>query len=200
MITVNKVLIAFFSIALSGMLYAQGSVSAEQFQSELNASFLDSATTILSAEDLLEFDSIPFFEIDSNYIVTAKLKFPKKEESVIFPTTTDRMVKYNVYAVAHFEIEGKKHKLNLYYNPLLKNPLYANHLFVPFTDLTNGEESYGGGRFIDVTKTGEHMLVIDFNKAYNPYCAYNTRFSCPIPPKENHLDVKIEAGVMYGKH
>jgi uncharacterized protein (DUF1684 family) len=200
MIKVITFHICFCSFVFSGVVYGQFEVSAKQFQEEFNASFLDTATTILSDEDLLEFDSIPFFEIDVQFIVTAKLKFPKKTESVEFPTTTDRMAKYNVYAVAHFRIKGKKYKLNLYYNPLQKNPLYVNHLFVPFTDLTNGEESYGGGRFIDATKTGEKKLIIDFNKAYNPYCAYSLGYSCPIPPEDNHLDVKIEAGVMYDGH
>ena len=76
---------------------------------------------------------------------------------------------------------------------------YKNHLFLPFTDLSNGEKSYTGGRFIDLEIPNSDVIVIDFNKAYNPYCAYSPDYSCPIPPAENHLNVNILAGVMKPK-
>ena len=78
-----------------------------------------------------------------------------------------------------------------------------NFLFLPFKDLSNGKSSYGGGRFIDLEMplSNSKTIIIDFNKAYNPYCAYNHKFSCPIPPKENNLNIDILAGVKaYGKH
>jgi len=69
-------------------------------------------------------------------------------------------------------------------------------LFLPFTDLTNGTVSYGGGRYIDLKiPEEEDAIVIDFNTAYNPYCAYSPRYSCPIPPEENHLEIEIPVGV-----
>ena len=75
-------------------------------------------------------------------------------------------------------------------------PGMKDHLFVPFKDWTNGEESYGGGRYIDL-KTGDitdGKITIDFNKCYNPWCAYSDGYNCPIPPVENHFELKIEAG------
>ena len=72
---------------------------------------------------------------------------------------------------------------------------YKNYLFLPYTDLTNGFESYGGGRYIDLTIPDCNEIIIDFNKSYAPSCAYNHSYSCPVPPKENHLNVRIEAGV-----
>ena len=80
---------------------------------------------------------------------------------------------------------------------------YANYLFLPFNDNTNGKTSYGGGRFIDleIPEAGSKTIVIDFNKSYNPYCAYNHKYSCPIPPSENNLNVEISAGVKaYKEH
>ena len=74
-------------------------------------------------------------------------------------------------------------------------PGYENSLFVPFTDLTNGKETYGGGRYMDVEIPEGDSIVLDFNKAYNPYCAYSTNYSCPIPPKENDLPISINAGL-----
>jgi uncharacterized protein (DUF1684 family) len=75
-------------------------------------------------------------------------------------------------------------------------PKYKNYLFVPFKDMTNGKETYGGGRYLDLETTDiqNDSVILDFNKAYNPYCAYSNGYSCPIPPKENHLAVSIEAG------
>jgi uncharacterized protein (DUF1684 family) len=72
---------------------------------------------------------------------------------------------------------------------------YKNHIFVPFTDLTTGSESYGGGRYVDLELPFSDKVIIDFNRAYNPYCAYNHKYSCAIPPEENHLNVAIKAGV-----
>jgi hypothetical protein len=76
----------------------------------------------------------------------------------------------------------------------VKKPGYEKHLFIPFNDRTNGNETYGGGRFLDVYETGTDTLIIDFNLAYNPYCAYNHKYSCPIPPEANNLELKVKAG------
>jgi uncharacterized protein (DUF1684 family) len=100
-------------------------------------------------------------------------------------------------------LKGKEYKLTVYqYMKLLNDEKYAKYLFLPFADLTNGKQTYIGGRFIDLEIPDNDDLVIDFNKAYNPLCAYgNPKYSCPIPPVENQLKVKIKAGVKtYKKH
>ena len=84
--------------------------------------------------------------------------------------------------------------------PVSQDPEYIDYLFLPFTDLTSGDGSYGGGRFLDTTIPKGDTIVLDFNKAYNPYCAYNSAYSCPIPPKENDLLVRVEAGVKAFEH
>ena len=100
------------------------------------------------------------------------------------------------YGVLKFYILGKDLALYAYQNiDLVKKEAYKDYLFIPFTDLSNGFETYGGGRYIDIQYNGEESIVLDFNKAYNPYCAYSGRWSCPIPPKENHLEIEIKAGV-----
>jgi len=76
----------------------------------------------------------------------------------------------------------------------MTHPIYKNHIFIPFTDLTNGEETYGGGRYIDATIPKGKSITLDFNYSYNPYCHYTEGYNCPIPPKENFLDIKIKAG------
>ena len=111
-------------------------------------------------------------------------------------TSTSRRPVYEKYGDAVFEIDGKTYTLSIYQNHELLNIVgYRDYLFLPYTDLTNGEETYGGGRYIGLRIPKGDTIVIDFNKSYHPLCAYNHDYSCPIPPKENHLEVRIEAGV-----
>lgn len=113
----------------------------------------------------------------------------------LMKTSTERLPEYSIYGVVNFSHNGKNYSLNVYQNiELVKKPGYEKHLFVPFNDETNGKETYGGGRFLDLAETGADTLVLDFNLAYNPYCAYNHKYSCPIPPESNSLNIKIEAG------
>ena len=93
-------------------------------------------------------------------------------------------------------MENKKIVLNIYQNiEYSKIDEFKNDLFLPFTDFTSGDGSYGGGRYIDLKIPENDLIVIDFNKSYNPYCAYSQRFSCPIPPEENDVSLRIEAGI-----
>ncbi len=105
---------------------------------------------------------------------------------------------YVKYGELHFTIKGEKCKLNVYQSlKLIQDEKYKNFLFLPFTDLTSNVTSYGGGRYIDLLIPAGKKLTLDFNQAYNPYCAYAVGYSCPIPPKENFLELKVEAGVRY---
>lgn len=149
----------------------------------------------LTPEDIKSFGGLNYFPVDPSFRVDAR--FERKPDPVPFemPTTTERRPMYTHFATAYFEINGKELQLNVYQNQeLIKKPEYAKHLFIPFRDLTCPEESYGGGRYLDVEIPEGNTLVIDFNLAYNPYCAYNHNYSCPIPPEENTLDVEIRAG------
>lgn len=171
-----------------------------EFQKEMNSNYGDTAHSPLEPEDLKDFRSLPFFEIDSSYYVIAKFEKAKKEKSIKFKTSTDRRPIYNVYGTVYFTINGNEFSLKVYQSEKLKsNEEFKDYLFLPFTDLTNGVESYGGGRYIDLTIPDGNTMVINFNKAYNPYCAYSHRYSCPVVPKENFLDTEIKAGVMSPK-
>jgi uncharacterized protein len=116
-------------------------------------------------------------------------------------TTTDRAPLYQQYAIVSFILNGKKEALRIYQSQDSKfNFEYKDYLFLPFKDTTNGTSTYEGGRYIDVFISNiiNKTIVLDFNKAYNPYCAYNHDYSCPIPPLENHLNSAIKAGVKKG--
>jgi hypothetical protein len=112
-------------------------------------------------------------------------------------TTTDRLPLYRKYGIAHFTLNGKKMSLSIYQSQELMITIeYAEHLFLPFNDATNGTLTYGGGRFIDleIPKEGSKTIRIDFNKAYNPPCAFTPYATCPIAPPENRLAVPVRAG------
>lgn len=173
-------------------------------QYELNTQYADTEESPLTKEDLKTFKALEFFEINKNYRVEARFELTPNTPVFEMQTTTERLPLYRKYGVAHFTINGKELELSIYQSQsLMSNSEYEDYLFLPFNDLTNGNSSYGGGRFLDLILPSEESktIVIDFNKAYNPYCAYNGKYSCPIPPSENNLTIKIPAGVKaYGKH
>lgn len=163
---------------------------------DLNIEFSDKKTTPLTKKDFKKFSTLDFFPIDSNYRIKAKFIRTPDEIPFEMPTTTDRKSIEVKYGEVHFNINGKQLKLSIYQNTeLTLKPEYKNYLFLPFMDTTNGNESYGGGRYLDLETPKGDIIILDFNKAYNPYCAYNFKYSCPIPPLENHLDISIKAGV-----
>jgi uncharacterized protein len=170
--------------------------SVIQFQKNMNEHYADSAKSPLKKKDVAVFKELEFFPINENYFVTAKFIRTKKEKPFEMKTTTSRKPIYVKYGELHFELHGIPCQLNVYQNvEFSKKPGYKNSLFLPFTDFTSGVESYGGGRYIDLEIQKGKNWTIDFNQAYNPYCAYNEVYSCPIVPQENDLKVEIKAGV-----
>lgn len=145
-----------------------------------------------------------FFPVDKKYCIAARLE--KIEEAPWFKMETSGTVKktYRVYGILHFSIGDTALKLHIYQSQsLMADPQYADYLLIPFTDKTSGEESYDNGRYIDLSipELEKGGFMLDFNKAYNPYCAYiSNKYNCPVPPRENELNVAIKAGEMkYGK-
>ncbi|MBJ6367183.1 DUF1684 domain-containing protein [Snuella sedimenti] len=172
------------------------------FQKELNAKFKDATVSPLTDKDRKAFKGLDFFKFDSTFIVKAHLKQTPDTDWFNMQTTTNRVSKERVFGVLSFLLQGKEYRLNIYQGAdnMLKAG-YEDYLFLPFLDETNGEESYGGGRYIDLRIPEGDSLEIDFNKAYNPYCAYNPSYSCPIVPRENYLRIRVEAGVKaFKKH
>ena len=195
-------LCGFFSMLQAQIDSKQQTEKALAFQQELNEYFINIETSPLTEEDLEHFDALDFYPVDVQYAFKARFKLTPHEFPFMMQRTKDE-VKYLKYGECSFEFEGKKHTLSVYQNLDLieRNPDYKDHLFLPFTDQTNGKVTYGGGRYIDLTIPGGDWIVIDFNQAYNPYCAYNKKYSCPIPPKENDLNIAVKAGVKaYGHH
>lgn len=191
----QKILVSFL-IFTTLFSFAQSKKAAEAFQKNLNEEFADAKKSPLTEEDRLAFSELDFFPIDENFIVEAKFTKSTNEKSFAMKTTTDRAPLYVKYGEISFNLNGEKFKLNVYQNlELIKKPGFKKHLFLPFSDLTSGNETYIGGRYIDMEIPKGKTIIIDFNQAYNPYCAYNYKYSCPIVPLENDLATHINAGV-----
>jgi uncharacterized protein (DUF1684 family) len=138
-----------------------------------------------------------FFAPDESYKVMASFEKIYDAQGFSMPTSTTKMQQYYRYGKVSFKINSRLCQLFIYQSKdLMLTKEYANYLFIPFTDATNGGETYEGGRYIDLTTADivNNTILIDFNKAYNPYCCYVSGYSCPVPPKENALEVSIQAG------
>lgn len=165
-----------------------------EFQARLNEQFKNPSRSPLDVDSFKEFTGLSFFPIHAKYRVTAFLERTPETPIVQLGTNTIRKPLYHSYGIAHFELEGKACALRIFQKHSSENQ--AEVLFLPFGDLTNGIETYAGGRYLDLDIPKGDSIVIDFNKAYHPFCAYNHRYSCVLVPKENRLNCKILAGVM----
>lgn len=148
----------------------------------------------LKPRDLRKLD---YFHADEKWVVSANVRLTPEADMLNLPTSAQSTKSYQTYAILEFTLEGKELKIPVYQQAgMERHPELKDHLFFPFTDLTNGETTYGGGRYIDLSKTSiiEGVIELDFNKAYNPYCAYADGWNCPIPPRENYIPLAIEAG------
>lgn len=190
----------FFFILLFQSVFAQtpdSTYAAEiaRHRQTYKEHFLTETRSPLNEADTAFLD---FYSPDISWRVTAKFERTPDTQPFEMPTYSGRNARYQQYGILTFERNGKKYSLRVYQNlRLMTSQKYFDYLFLPFKDLTNDDFTYGGGRYLDL-KTGDispdNTMVIDFNKCYNPWCAYSDGFNCPIPPAENHLDVKVEAG------
>ncbi|NOS55980.1 MAG: DUF1684 domain-containing protein [Cyclobacteriaceae bacterium] len=194
--------IFIFSL-LSLELRAQSDSEREilKFQKELNEEYSNPKTSPLPKKNVKKFEGHDFFPVDLKYRVKAMLSLTPDAVFFKMQTSTNQPRDHRIYAMASFSINENKYELPLYQSSdLMKTEEYKDYLFLPFTDLTNGEETYPSGRYIGlrIPKEGNE-IIIDFNQAYNPYCAYSSSYSCPIVPRENDLNVAILAGVKFQK-
>ncbi|WP_339655406.1 DUF1684 domain-containing protein [Flavobacterium frigidarium] len=194
-----KKISVLFALLFLSFAYSQNkfdSASVTSFQEELNKEFANAKTSPLLAADLKDFESLDFFPVNEKYFVNAKFTRTPKEKAFKMKTSTDRTPIYVKYGEVDFLLNGRSYKLNVYRDiALSRKKEFKDYLFLPFSDLTSGAESYIGGRYIDLKLPKGDTLDIDFNKAYNPYCAYSPEYSCPRVPLENDLDAEIKAGV-----
>ena len=193
----NAIFISILFISLLSCAQKKRALKGEtEFQKELNAKYKDASQSPLKDKDRKQFEGLDFFKFDSLYVVEASFKRTPNEKPFKMKTTTSRRPIYVKYGELSFNLKGESFTLNIYQNQeLITKEGYEDYLFLPFLDETNGLESYGGGRYVDARIPEGETMIIDFNQAYNPYCAYNDKYSCPLVPRKNYLKTRIEAGV-----
>ena len=204
----KKIFFLFFVTMFMIACNSQGKrplMGKTKYQQKLNSSYKDATTSPLKKKDLKKFKGLDFFPVDSSFIVSAKLTKTENAPTFEMATTTDRKPLYKEYGVLNFNLKGKDLKLTIYQSQDdLRDEKYIDYLFLPFTDDTSGDDSYGGGRYMDVMISdinSDNFITLNFNNTYNPYCAYNDKYSCPLTPRKNHLDIEIKAGIkVFEKH
>lgn len=199
----KKVLLIICLIIVSNCDQKKKSIQGQTvWQIEMNSNFKDATISPLKDKDRKYFDGLDFFDFDSSYVVNAHLNRTPDSKFFNMRTTTSRVSQERIYGVLSFEMNGRPFQLNVYQGKeALETKGNEDYLFLPFLDNTNGDMTYGGGRYIDLRIPKGDSLTIDFNKAFNPLCAYNDKYSCPIVPRDNYLDTEVKAGVKaYDKH
>ncbi len=188
-----------FPLIIFSQKASKEDLEVKKFQKALNEEYLDPKETPLRGDHFTNFKAHPFFPVDLKYRFTAKFLRTENAEPFDLPTSSGKTKPYKEYGKATFTLDGKSYTLTLYQSlDLIKQTKYRDHLFLPFRDMTNEKETYGGGKYLDLTIPKGNTIVLDFNKSYHPYCAYNAYdYNCPIVPEENRLPVEIRAGVMY---
>lgn len=198
--TKNIVLIFIVVVALISVLYSfQGSFDRAAFTDEIKKEredkdrFMRTSTQSPFAANPDEYKGLRYFPADPTYKIVATLTPINDKKPVTLATNDGKEQRYVEYAHAEFDMNGLHHKL-LILEVIDMGP-FRGQLFFAFGDETSADETYGAGRYLDLVKVpGSKTITLDFNKAYNPYCAYSDKFTCPLPPRENLLSIPIKAG------
>jgi len=197
-----SLLFVFSTMANAQTFY--GTTDVEVFREGRGKEFLKKEESPLKDEDFAIFKGLNYFSVDKNFRIEAEFTRTAGKKYFRMPTSSGETKKYTKFGILKFKLNGKDYFLNVYQSDadiLAKFPEYKDILFVPFKDATNGRETYGGGRYINIKMLSSKKVILDFNLAYNPSCAYGSdRYSCPIPPKENFLQVEINAGEKSYRH
>lgn len=192
--------ITYFLIALlflSGCTQNKESLKGEsEWQRQKNAVFKDASRSPLKPKDLKSFNGLEFFKVDSTFIIDATLQRTPNSDWFNMKTTDDRLSKERVYGILKFKLKNKDYTLSVYQGEEnMQTEGYEDYLFLPFLDDTNGDSTYGGGRYIDLRIPEGDTIQLNFNEAYNPLCVYNEKYSCPLVPRNNYLNLKVTAGM-----
>ena len=159
-------------------------------RTELDEQFRKQPNQPVPPGKMNEFLPLKYFPPDPDYVVPASL-IPATERIVVeMPTSTGKIRKQQRVGVLEFTLKGQPLTLGAF----VEAGADLNRLFVPFSDMTSGTETYAAGRYLELDRTASGVYTIDFNKAYNPYCYYNPDFDCPYPPRESRLPLPIRAG------
>jgi uncharacterized protein (DUF1684 family) len=156
----------------------------------------DSSESPVVAADRASFPPLAYYPIDQEYRVPASLTVARADDILEMQTSTGQRRKMQRIGALEFTLKGQPLKLTAFAEA---NDTELRRLFVPFHDLTNGSETYPGGRYLDLDRTATGVYDLDFNRAYHPFCVFNATYDCPVPPRENRLPLPIRAGETLGR-
>jgi uncharacterized protein len=196
----SLIIILVVAVGLATILYTvYGSKDQTAYVNEIKKhreeleTFMRTSPQSPFAENPGQFTGLKFFPADLKYRITATLSPVENKKQILLATNDGKEQRYREYAYAEFDFGGFRNKLLLL--EVIDQGPSMGKLFLAFGDGTSADETYGAGRYLDIVKTpGASTITLDFNKAYNPYCAYSDKFSCPLPPPDNLLTVPIQAG------
>ena len=151
----------------------------------------DSNESPVLAGDRAMFPPLPYFPVSATYRVPAALQIIDTQDIIEMSTSTNQRRRMRRIGTLKFTLRGQPLQLTAFVEATERD---ARRLFVPFNDLTNGTETYPGGRYLDLDRTATGIYDLDFNRAYHPFCLFNPKYECPVPPRENRLQVPIRAG------
>ncbi|MDG6990048.1 MAG: DUF1684 domain-containing protein [Nitrososphaerota archaeon] len=161
-----------------------------RFRREKDDFFVAAGDSPLQETEKASFTGLKYFAPDPSLRIEARLQWYEEEEGVMVSTSKGTRQLYNRVGYFELDIGGEPIRLNAYQAAEREDP----NLFIPFRDATSGNESYGAARYLDLEVEHDDEYAVDFNYAYNPYCAYSEDYVCPLPPQENWLKVPIRAG------
>ncbi len=186
-------IIPFLTFSQSKRAYKK---EVKKFRKHYKQEFLDEARSPFY-NDKKGMKDMRFYKANRKYKLPATFKRTPDAVPFKMSTYSGNTQDYVLYGIAKVNLDGKDVDVHIYQSLRLRDmDEYKDHLFIPFNDITNDESTYGGGRYIDLKMNDikGDKVVIDFNRCYNPWCAFSDGYNCPVPPKENHFEVKIEAG------
>jgi len=155
----------------------------------------ESSESPVVAADRASFPPLAYYPINQEYRVPASLTVARADDILEMQTSTGQRRKMQRIGALEFTVKGQPLKLTAFAEA---NDTELRRLFVPFHDLTNGSETYPGGRYLDLDRTATGVYDLDFNRAYHPFCLFNATYDCPVPPRENRLPIPIRAGEQLG--
>ena len=196
----GRIILIISCITVLNLAKAQDGNYLEQikaWQQELNEEYLDPDHSPLSEADRKAFKGHKFYPIQEKYRIVAR--FEPTPDSKPFPLATSKGTTktYKRIGILHFQLDGEDYTLEAYVQQMrFSLPGQPIYVFLPLVDATTGDETYGAGRYMHYEGIPEGTeWVIDFNKLYNPYCAYSDKYECPKVPEANYLPIKVEAGI-----
>ncbi len=198
----NILLLIFLATCFSLNAQSKKSVkkSTKEFRAHYKADFLKSERSPFYNKEA-ELKNLRFFRPKSKYKVDCTFHRTPNEKPFDMATYSGKVKQFIKFGILTFSLNGEQHHLSVYQNLKYKK-ISPESLFLPFKDLSSNKKTYGGGRYIDLKMTDikGNKMTLDFNKAYNPWCAFSSGYNCPVPPTENHLPIAIKAGEKKPKH